>query len=281
MSTRGAGTLSVLALLVPHLCGSTQDLFSAMDVDGSGGVDERELTSYFRSKGHEPPSDLFSSEDLDLDGVISYDEFTGPKGPAPPQVVRKGQSAAAAATSAAQAAATPHISLFAEIDADGDGRITWSEFAAVLPMSEEAEQLFDSDDVDGDGVISWREFTGPGGGASDAGTADGSEGSAGATDLTSGGGGISLGGRGGGGGGAATAGATTGGGRGGQAAGNGGAAEVNVFKSLDVDADGVVTQQEFFLLLPDTQQNRALFDREDKDNDGFIVWIEFDGEWAP
>ena len=54
--------------------------FSLIDTDGSGDLDELELARHFaRVKQQTPPHVM--NEDLDGDGRISFDEFTGPKIP--------------------------------------------------------------------------------------------------------------------------------------------------------------------------------------------------------
>tara|TARA_B110000008_G_scaffold7792_1_gene7600 strand:+ start:327 stop:575 length:249 start_codon:yes stop_codon:yes gene_type:complete len=39
-----------------------------------------EVENFFKDRGHEVPLELWTTEDKNDDGIISFDEFTGPKG---------------------------------------------------------------------------------------------------------------------------------------------------------------------------------------------------------
>ena len=56
-----------------------------MDFDRDGKITRRELESYIEEQsGEMPDAALFLSEDVDGNGYVSWDEFSGPKGTAPP-----------------------------------------------------------------------------------------------------------------------------------------------------------------------------------------------------
>jgi len=57
------------------------NFFAQIDTDGSGDLSKEEVAAYFADVvGREMPDGLWESEDKDGDGVISWDEFSGPKG---------------------------------------------------------------------------------------------------------------------------------------------------------------------------------------------------------
>lgn len=39
-----------------------------------------EVENFFKDRGHEVPLELWTTEDKNNNGIISFDEFTGPKG---------------------------------------------------------------------------------------------------------------------------------------------------------------------------------------------------------
>mmetsp|Transcript_52277 Transcript_52277/g.111090 ORF Transcript_52277/g.111090 Transcript_52277/m.111090 type:complete len:241 (-) Transcript_52277:405-1127(-) len=61
-----------------------EDLFSEIDKDGDGKLNDTEVTAYFDEKWKgNIPHELWEKEDTDKDGFISWEEFTGPKGARP------------------------------------------------------------------------------------------------------------------------------------------------------------------------------------------------------
>ena len=79
---------------------SDSNLFEQIDLDGSGGFDRQELRKYFAAQnftekeGEEanPLEGYWERLDTDRDGIISWQEFDGPKGAEPashPRAVAK------------------------------------------------------------------------------------------------------------------------------------------------------------------------------------------------
>lgn len=57
------------------------NVFSLIDKDGNTELDKEEVQAWFtEQKDGEVPAELWSKEDTNGDGVISWEEFTGPKG---------------------------------------------------------------------------------------------------------------------------------------------------------------------------------------------------------
>lgn len=65
--------------------GPRPNLFAQIDANKDGYLDHEEVEEYFLSVGAEgTPPNLWSREDKDGDEKISWEEFSGPKGEAPP-----------------------------------------------------------------------------------------------------------------------------------------------------------------------------------------------------
>lgn len=56
------------------------NIFDRIDADNSRTLDRAEVDEFFDSRGSKTPADLWKVEDKNGDGVIDWDEFTGPKG---------------------------------------------------------------------------------------------------------------------------------------------------------------------------------------------------------
>jgi Ca2+-binding EF-hand superfamily protein len=286
-----------------------QNLFSEMDIDNNHGVDESELKTYFQDRGHNTPSGLFLSEDKDSDNIISYDEFSGPKGTTVKgkEAVekRRVESGPSSNTQPAQS------NVFVILDTDENGLISKTEFFAQL----QDENLWTQEDVNQDGSISWQEFSGPKGENPPTPRRTASNKAARSSDDTpqdlftvidqnkdgrltwpefisvstdhaearalfdgddiNGDGVIEWG---------EFSGPKVGAESASQGERNDHATsrtpqegQVNVFAVLDADNNGVVTRQEFFNTLEDNPDNEQLFAKEDKNSDGNIEWNEFDG----
>ena len=62
-----------------------RNLFVEVDTNRDSRITKRELETFFEAATGEPPNDtLFSREDADSSGWISWEEFSGPKGSGPP-----------------------------------------------------------------------------------------------------------------------------------------------------------------------------------------------------
>ena len=142
------------------------DLFSAMDQDADKFITRAELLTFFSSQGQVPQAGLFEGEDKDSDGLISWSEFSGPKGEGnagtTQQQQQQQQQQQEAPPQQKQQQQLPN--LFVDMDANRDSRITIREmqdhFMAVAGESPD-DTLFEREDKDGSGFISWEEFSGP------------------------------------------------------------------------------------------------------------------------
>jgi len=57
------------------------NIFKEIDADSDGKLTKEEMQAWFTNvRNAEMPAQLFSQEDKDGDGVVSWDEFSGPKG---------------------------------------------------------------------------------------------------------------------------------------------------------------------------------------------------------
>jgi hypothetical protein len=60
------------------------NFFKMIDSSEDGIINKDEIAQYFKSKGMEVPEGLWKDEDQDGDGLITWDEFSGPKGDVDP-----------------------------------------------------------------------------------------------------------------------------------------------------------------------------------------------------
>jgi hypothetical protein len=56
------------------------DIFKEMDGDGDGKITKEEMVAWFKQDGEEIPEGLWEEEDVNKDGFVTLEEFTGPKG---------------------------------------------------------------------------------------------------------------------------------------------------------------------------------------------------------
>ena len=115
----------------------SKNLFVVMDDDTDALISREEFIQIRGNVELEKQEALFDTEDKDSDGFISWDEFSGPKGTAPPV-----------------------YNVFALLDTDEDGFISNEEFM-VEDNALGTEEQFEIEDADKDGRISFDEFTGP------------------------------------------------------------------------------------------------------------------------
>jgi len=63
------------------------NFFAQIDTDGSGDLTKEEVEAYFKDVvGRDIPEGLWEGEDKDGDGIISWEEFSGPKGDGPTEL---------------------------------------------------------------------------------------------------------------------------------------------------------------------------------------------------
>ena len=60
-----------------------------IDTDGDGTISKAEIDAFFEQQGRPVPEGLWENEDKDGDGVISWEEFSGPKGDSPPNAAKE------------------------------------------------------------------------------------------------------------------------------------------------------------------------------------------------
>jgi len=59
------------------------NIFDQIDLDSDGSLSKSEIDAYFVQMGSTTPDGLWEKEDTDGDGIISWEEFSGPKGDSP------------------------------------------------------------------------------------------------------------------------------------------------------------------------------------------------------
>lgn len=62
------------------------NFFTQIDTDENGVLSKEEVEAYFKQMGADMPAELWDAEDKNGDGVIDWEEFSGPKGDEPPTV---------------------------------------------------------------------------------------------------------------------------------------------------------------------------------------------------
>jgi hypothetical protein len=64
--------------------------FAMIDTDGDSYLGKTEIEAFFAEQGQPVPDGLWKGEDKNSDGQISWEEFSGPKGDAPPSAASSG-----------------------------------------------------------------------------------------------------------------------------------------------------------------------------------------------
>jgi FK506-binding protein 14 len=64
----------------PPMDVETDNVFAVIDEDVNGSLTQSEVEAYFENIGQAMPDGLWSMQDKNGDGVISWEEFSGPKG---------------------------------------------------------------------------------------------------------------------------------------------------------------------------------------------------------
>ena len=159
--------------------------FQSIDTNNDGKLSKEEAKLYFESKGQMIDINaLFEAEDSNNDGYVSWEEFTGPKGDGPPDIVLQQQRQKIQEEQAAQARAQQQqqqqqqeaqgaqqqvVEIFQQMDADGDSKISKEELAAAFAAmgSEMTEEFWEESDKDRSGFVEFQEFVGDSGGSGD------------------------------------------------------------------------------------------------------------------
>ena len=137
--------------------------FATIDTNGDWEIDIDEAREYFEGLGQVVDLDsLWKDEDANGDGYISWDEFKGSKGDEgpPPKGKRTGQHRGEQRHQEQETVET----LIQRIDSDEDGRISKAELAHIFVEmgGELTDEFWDESDPDGDGFITFEEFAGSG-----------------------------------------------------------------------------------------------------------------------
>ena len=144
-----------------------KELFASTDADGSGAIDQEELSAALaaKAKGGQGPdaAELFSALDADGDGLVTEAEHESGLASMHKDLA---QASMLTNMSMGQSMESLAEALFTQTDADGDGSITAEELAtAVAAKNEEsggsvdASELFAALDADGDGLITAAEHS--------------------------------------------------------------------------------------------------------------------------
>uniref|UniRef100_A0ACD5T6X9 Uncharacterized protein n=1 Tax=Avena sativa TaxID=4498 RepID=A0ACD5T6X9_AVESA len=153
---------AAVAKPAPSLRGSQlkqlRALFVRFDMDSDGSLTQLELAALLRSLGLRPTGDesraLLLAIDADGSGTVEFDELAAAIAPVltahAPRLVDQAQL----------------LEVFQAFDRDGNGYISAAELARSMaklgqPLTfDELRRMMSDADVDGDGVISFREFAG-------------------------------------------------------------------------------------------------------------------------
>lgn len=155
-----------------------ENLFSILDVDGSRSISRDEFDTFFALENKQPPPNLWEGDDQNLDGMLSFEEFSGPKGNNAGAVQSRPQAGAAVHETGVAVKGTgfrPPLP-FDALDTNSDGAIGYDEFKAYFyyafskgvttqkqPSIEALHlagipDLFQDHDSDGNGFITRQEF---------------------------------------------------------------------------------------------------------------------------
>ena len=152
------------------------NLFAIMDVDKSRTISAAEFDTFFSLPGKQRPNGLWDTEDKDHDGVISFQEFSGPKGIGAPQQQQQIQSQHQGNSAVVGTGGGRSVVTFQSLDTNHDGNLSYDEFMRYFyytfsqgrttqkQPSREAVALsgipdmYAQHDTNGDGRVSDAEF---------------------------------------------------------------------------------------------------------------------------
>jgi len=148
-----------------------QQMFGKVDTDGSGAVDQSELTSFAAGLSEQTGIEINAEEalsafDANGDGALSQEEMEAMMGaymPPPPIMPAAGEESGGSGMNFASMPPPPpdKAEMFNSIDADGSGTIDESELTSFIDelarntgIEINAEEALASYDADGDGALS-------------------------------------------------------------------------------------------------------------------------------
>ena len=164
--------------------------FKKIDADGDWRISRKEAKSYFKRIGQNVDLDsLWSEEDDDGDGYISWEEFKGAKGSEESPSVRQRElekrqeeemekarqkqeraerrekKARKRERKARDAEAAKVLDMYKIMDDDGDGKLSREELGAMFKQygQEMTDAFWEESDPDGDGFVTFEEFVGDAG----------------------------------------------------------------------------------------------------------------------
>eukprot|EP00750_Incisomonas_marina_P016936 INCI19667.1.p1 GENE.INCI19667.1~~INCI19667.1.p1 ORF type:complete len:211 (+),score=33.93 INCI19667.1:90-722(+) len=155
-----------------------ENLFSILDVDGSRSISRDEFDTFFALENKQAPPNLWEGDDRNFDGMLSFEEFSGPKGNNAGSVQPRPQTGAAVHETGVSVKGTGSRPLlpFDALDTNSDGAIGYDEFKAYFyyafskgvttqkqPSLEALHlagipDLFQDHDSDENGLITRQEF---------------------------------------------------------------------------------------------------------------------------
>ncbi|XP_073055080.1 probable calcium-binding protein CML15 [Primulina eburnea] len=131
-----------------------KDIFDRFDMDRDGSLTQLELAALFRSLGLKPAGDqlhsMLANMDANVNGSIEFDELVGAILPDLNEQILINQDQL--------------LEVFRSFDRDGNGYITMAELAGQMakmgqPLTyRELSNMMQEADTNGDGVISFNEF---------------------------------------------------------------------------------------------------------------------------
>lgn len=139
--------------------------FVKIDVNKDWKISNDEAKEYFGKLSHPINLEaLWSDEDKDGDGYISWEEFTGPKGNEGPATKRPQKQERQQQQKVKQQSEQSNemAAIFQTMDLDKDGKLSKPEMAAFFASLEQEmpEDFWTESDPDGDGFVLFEEFVG-------------------------------------------------------------------------------------------------------------------------